>query len=228
VDYCGNHDGTPLAIRIRELSSEHRFARVEGRISEIDIDLLNLVVNSVLVRTTDTTDFRSVHQGRIEFDDLVVGDYVRVFGRPMTDGSIAAIKVHRKKNAQECHSMLRGLVNDVDIDSGTLVVGIVEVHTLAVTQIFDASGEAIGLEDLVIGDTVKVEYCTLLGVPVAARIRVLEPDNLDINDDGEIGHRDILVLLRERCGDGLLDFDGDHRTTGRDLFRFSPRWRWRR
>ncbi len=237
VEYCGNREGPPLATKIQEKSSENRFARVDGRISEIDLDLAQMVVNSVLVLTTEKTEYRSVHNGHIEFDDLLVGDYVKVKGRPATGPAISAfgpvtgpvitaIKVHRKKTSEECHSLLRGMVNDVNIESGTLTVGIVEVHTLSVTQIKDASGEPIVLVDLIPGDFVKVSYCTLLGVPIAAKIQIVSEDNMDLNEDGEVEHRDLIDLIRERIDGGvLLDFDGDNRTTGKDIFRFMSRWR---
>ncbi|MCA9417996.1 MAG: hypothetical protein KC917_17100 [Candidatus Omnitrophica bacterium] len=239
VDYCANREGPPLASRIREKSGEHHYAHVDGKISEIDVDLAQMMVNSVLVLTTEETEYRSVHHGHIEFEDLAVGDYVKVFGRPVTGPAVSAfgpvtgpvinaIKVHRKRSSEECQSMLRGMVNEVDVDSGTLTVGIVEVHTLSVTKILDASGEPILLADLVPGDFVKVSYCTLLGVPIAAKIQIVPEDDMDLNDDGEVEHRDLLDLLRERCDGGvLLDFDGDNRTTGRDFFRFMSRWRGR-
>jgi len=237
VEYCGNREGPPLATKIEEKSGEGHYVRVDGKITGIDLDLAQMVVNSVLVLTNEKTEYRSVHQGRIEFEDLVVGDYVKVQGRPSTGPAVSAfgpvtgpvitaVRVHRKKTSEECHTMLRGLVNDVDVDSGTLTVGIVEVHTLSVTRILDASGEPIGLADLVPGDFVKVSYCTLLGVPIAAKIQIVPEEDMDLNDDGKIEHRDLLDLIRERCGGGvLIDFDGDNRTTGRDIFRFMSRWR---
>ncbi|NUN97732.1 MAG: hypothetical protein HUU16_16340 [Candidatus Omnitrophica bacterium] len=229
IEYCESETGVPLASKIKREERDHRERRVriEGRIQQIDPLGPTLTVRDTLIRAGGAT-LLGDHDQPLAFGDLEVGDLVKVEGYYDQLGEIQAARIRRRsEQSEDCETEIRGYINAIFDSTRTLVVGVTEIQVNDQTRIEDDRVEAeIQFADLAVGLAVKVVFCASTGQPVATKIEVKRPGDVDLDDDGEVHGSDLVRFIEHSEDEGVsLDLDGDDRTTSQDLFLLSTGWR---
>lgn len=171
-------DGSILAreINVEDGEGEHEDCETEfvGSISEIDYELRTLVANGVRVIVDDSTAVSDHARNPIGFSDLALGDRVEVKGTPQEDSSIIACRIHiENEDEDNCEEEFKGVINEINSASQTLVVGGVPLRVGANTELLGKDRTPIEFSDLLLGGLVEVKYCHTSGVPpLARRIRL--------------------------------------------------------
>ncbi|GAB4323756.1 MAG: hypothetical protein Kow0059_19130 [Candidatus Sumerlaeia bacterium] len=164
--------------------------RLVGFIENIDSVHRVLVVNHVVVETTNMTRYFDEDNNLIAFEVLAVGDFVEVEGTIGPNGSIVAREVSLEDGDDDDNFMVRfhGVIQHVNLTSGTLVVAGRIVITGNATIILDENEQPIGLGDLQVGDFVEVEGIVLRNGAVFAKKIHKEnpPDQIEVRFRGVI------------------------------------------
>jgi hypothetical protein len=228
VEYCKDPTGAPVASTIRreERDRRERRIKIEGRISAIDPDQEILTVRGIHIAAGDAEIFNEAGEP-LAFSELIVGDFIKAHGFLEGEHLVHATRIMRKNERDEnCESEIRGFISSIFEATSTLVVGVVEIQVTEETRIKDDRPRmAIAFSDLTVGLPVKVVYCAATGIPVASKIEVKRPGDMDLDDDGEVHGSDVVRFI-ENGGDERvsIDLDGDDRTTSKDLFMLSSSW----
>lgn len=147
---------------------------LQGVIEEIGAD--SLVVAGLTVTVSETTQIEEDDEP-LELADLEVGWTVQVEGPVLADGAIAATEIQvvsREPVADETPIELLGVIETIGADS--LVVAGLTVTADDTTEI-KKGDEPLGLADLEVGWTVKVEGFLLAdGTVVASEIKVISDE----------------------------------------------------
>ena len=228
LKYCTPESGIPIAtkIKLEEQEERERVLRIEGKISAIDSDQNVLTVRGVEIQAGEAMLIGDDNE-TFDFGDLVINDFVRVRGyydqRSVAHATHVFWKNHRE---DDCDAEIRGYVNKIYDATMAIVVGVIEIRVNANTRIEDDRVEGVvDFGSLSAGLPVKVVYCRGTGVPVATKIEIKRAGDLDLDDDGSICGKDLVLYIRHGEDEGVsLDFDGDDITTSLDLFMLSSCW----
>lgn len=166
-------DGHGLTLQSADLRTE-----LKGPITSIDLVAATFKVLDTVVTVNALTKLEQEQADHsfsgLAFADLVVGDFVSVFGTPQTGGGVLATRVEREAPGMAEASELRGRVSALDVIAKTFSLG---------TQVV-AYGSATVAGTLAEGVRVEVEG-SLSGTTFnAARVRVEEAMGHD--ESGEL------------------------------------------
>lgn len=131
---------------------------VHGTIEEIDLGESTLVVDEQLFQVVDETHIHGPASPELTLEDLSVGDYVHVLGRPVSGEPPIAQDIHLIPAAHPPvpHQVVfSGAVWDI-LDESTLIVRGIVVHVTDETEILSYQNVPIPLGLLHIGDPVRV------------------------------------------------------------------------
>ncbi len=228
LKYCVTVSGTPIAtkIKLEDREERERVLRIEGKISAIDFDRKVLTVRGVEIQAGEAMLIGDDNES-FDFGDLAINEFVRVRGYYDQRSVAHATHVFRKKRrGDDCNAKIRGYVNKIYDTTMTIVVGVIEIRVDANTRIEDDRVEgAVDFSILSVGLPVKVVYCRGTGVPVATKIEIKRAGDMDLDDDGSICGKDLVLYIRHGEDEGVsLDLNGDDLTTCLDLFMLSTRW----
>lgn len=158
-------DGGLVAVEIRLKKRIHAEAEVEGPISAIQGDTLE--VAGIQIRIGPQTIFRGVSSAA----DLAVGQWVEIHYRSLADGSRLALRI-KVKSTPGAEVEFSGAIEAIS-DTALTVAG-VSVRVSVDTQIRAADGSTITLQDLNVGQTVKIHAAVVGDALVAREIQVRE------------------------------------------------------
>ncbi len=186
---------TRHAVALKIEVRTRRFVHLTGTINEIGDAAIS--VSGIRVFITEDTALLGPEGEPIEFADLRVGQIVKVLGWK-TDGGVVA-KVVKVRLRVEDEVLVTGVLEAVG-DSSIVVLG-VTFRVVNTTQITDAAGNELPLDELEVGRTVQVRGDLMAdGTLVAFRIRQLERTARGIYVLGPI----------ESIGPGTIEVIGVH------------------
>lgn len=207
-------DNSILAKRIEQRfgSDDSGFSmRHVGIIQQILPATRSLIVNGIPVHTNNSTIFLDDDNNLIAFEDLSLNDFVEVEGQPAPIGpGILAKKVKLDDDNGDDNFAVhfRGIIQNINLTSGTLVVAQRFVVTGNATIILDDNNNPISLADLAVGDFVQVEGMLIgNGAVFAKKIKIEDfPDDIEVEFRGVI--EDIAAGVEGALSPGTMIVSG--------------------
>ena len=175
-----------LPITIGENTGEHsddqRLVEIEGRIRRINGD--SLFVRDIWVVATDTTEIFDENNSPVVFDDLALGQEVKVGAFKLADGSLIAkfIKAMGKPEIGEDFEVAGQITELVD---STLVVDGVRFHVTPETEFVDEERDGVNLDSLTIEMYVKIRG-EVVDEQTLIAVRIIIPREEDRDETFEV------------------------------------------
>lgn len=149
------------SVTARKIKKEDRVGLgFEFRAPLTAIDGTALLLGPARVETTTGTIYLNNDNQPITFGDLAVGQLLEVEGNRLADGTLVASKVKKEDfDGNGCAHLVEfsGPIASIDVATGVLSVGNRVVLVDATTELKDAAGNTITLDQFKAGDLVKVE-----------------------------------------------------------------------
>lgn len=183
-------EGDVLEATLIELEEELDFLGTEpdeDEEREFDFEGVITAANGDLI-TVGTVDVRIAEDAEFEDgtrEDLVVGARVEVEGEVSAEGVLIADEVEFEEDVD---SEFEGLVESIDLDSGTFTLLGITVRVSAETQFEDDSDldlRTFSLADLMVGDFVEVRGALAEGTLDAIRVERDDEDEDETSGEGE-------------------------------------------
>lgn len=161
--------------------------KFEGTVSAVNAGAGTMTVAGNVVFTNAMTRYEDADGEPLTFADFPVGTYVGVKANTQADGSLLAVQIELKTATPgiDHNTELRGIIEAMNIGTGTFTVNAVSVATNGSTVFLNEQNATITAADFAVGNLVEIEGMLQGDGSIVATKFKKEGNNFDDNPQGD-------------------------------------------